>query len=87
MEAEASLFPYSPKCVEDEFSEVGIAPVQHEGVLLAYRTGAIGRVNAVGLVLYHRFDWPSRGYGVCVPMHNLPGALFGSKDQGNPQRE
>ena len=23
---------YSPECVEGEFSEVGIAPVQHEGV-------------------------------------------------------
>jgi hypothetical protein len=42
---------------------------------------------AVALFLYHRFDWPSRGYRVCVAMHDLPGAILGSKDRRNPQRE
>src|SRR5919202_7099776 len=39
------------------------------------------------LVPYHRFDWPSRGYRVCVPMHYLPGAIFWPKDHRNPQIE
>ncbi len=39
------------------------------------------------LFLYHRIDWPGGGYRVCMPMQNLPGALFRSKDHRNPQSE
>src|SRR5215213_6342598 len=41
----------------------------------------------VGLLLDQRFRWLSRSYGICVPMHYLPGALFGSKDHRDPQGE
>jgi hypothetical protein len=34
----------------------------------------------VGLLLDHRFGWLSGGYGVRVPMHDLPLTVFGSKD-------
>src|ERR687898_2688906 len=43
------------------------------------------RSKGVGLLLYHRLCWPSRGYGVRVPMHNLPCALFGPEDARDPQ--
>jgi hypothetical protein len=39
----------------------------------------------VGLLLYHRLSWLRGGYRVCVPMHHLPGAIFGSKGHRNPQ--
>jgi hypothetical protein len=42
-------------------------------------------VASVDLLLDHRFGWLSRGYGVCVPMHYLPGAVFRSKDHRSPQ--
>jgi hypothetical protein len=42
---------------------------------------------AVTLFLYQRFCWPSGGYGVCVSVHDLPGAVFGSKDHRSPQIE
>jgi hypothetical protein len=45
------------------------------------------RSKGVGLPRDHRFDWPRGGYGVCVTMHDLPGALFRSKDHRNPQIE
>src|ERR671916_2180891 len=41
----------------------------------------------VDLSLYHRLCWLGRGYGVCVPMHHLPGALFRTKDARNPQSQ
>src|SRR5215212_8861921 len=34
----------------------------------------------VGLLLDHRLGWPRGGYRVRVPMHHLPGALFGPED-------
>ena len=39
----------------------------------------------VELLLYHRLCWLSRGYRVCVPMHNLPLTVFRSKDHRRPQ--
>ncbi len=59
-----------------------MAPVQHAWAFLVYGTGAIkGRVKTVALVLYHRFGWLSRGYGVCVSMHYLPPTVsFRSED-------
>ena len=39
------------------------------------------------LLLQYRFDWLVRGYRVCMPMHDLPSTVFGSKDQRNPQIE
>jgi hypothetical protein len=39
------------------------------------------------LLLDHRSCWLRGGYGVRVPMHYLPGAIFGSKDQSNPQSD
>src|SRR5919202_3385940 len=39
----------------------------------------------VALLLYYRLRWLTGGYGVCVPMHYLPGALLGSKAHRNPQ--
>ncbi len=47
--------------------------------------GLPGSSLRVDLVLYHRLCWLSRGYGVCVPMHYLPGTLFRSKDHRRPQ--
>jgi hypothetical protein len=41
--------------------------------------------KGVELLLDHRFGWLSGGYGVRVPMHHLPGAIFWSKDHRNPQ--
>ncbi len=35
--------------------------------------------------LYDRFGWPSRRDRVCMAVHDPPGALFGSKDAGDPQ--
>src|SRR5919202_999719 len=37
------------------------------------------------LLLQYRFDWLVRSYRVCMPMHELPSTVFGSKDQRNPQ--
>src|SRR5215207_4039395 len=37
--------------------------------------------------LYHRFWCLSRGYRVCVSMHNLPDTTFSSKDHRSPQSE
>ncbi len=45
----------------------------------------MGRVKAVELFLYHRLCWPRGGYGVCVTMHYLPGAIFRSKGHRDPQ--
>src|SRR5215204_4811114 len=45
----------------------------------------LGSWLRVDLLLQYRFDWPSRGYRVCMPMNNLPGALFGAEDRRNPQ--
>ena len=53
-----------------------MAPVQQAWAFLAHRTGAMGRVKTVALVLYHRFGWRSGGYGVCVSMHYLPPTAF-----------
>jgi hypothetical protein len=39
----------------------------------------------VALLLYYCLRMPTGGYGVSVPMHYLPGALFGSKVHRNPQ--
>src|ERR687886_1121020 len=39
------------------------------------------------LRLHYRFYWLGGAYRVCVPMHYLPGTLFGSKDHRNPQIE
>jgi hypothetical protein len=39
----------------------------------------------VDLFPYHRFGWLSRGYRVCVPMDDLPHAVFGPKDHRSPQ--
>jgi hypothetical protein len=39
----------------------------------------------VGLLLDHRLCWLSCGYGVRVPMHYLPLAVFGSIDHRNSQ--
>src|SRR5829696_8319938 len=39
----------------------------------------------VDLLLQYRLYWLIRGYGVCVPMHNLPLTVFRSKDHRNPQ--
>src|SRR3712207_8824636 len=36
------------------------------------------------LLLDHRFCWLRGGYGVCVSVHYLPGALFKSKDRRDP---
>ena len=38
----------------------------------------------VGLLLDHRLGWLRSGYGVCVPMHCLPGILLKPKDRRNP---
>jgi hypothetical protein len=57
---------YSPKCLEELFYEVRI-----DGVL---RTSLWGE-----LALYHRLGRTRGGYGIRVPMHDLPGSLFGSK--------
>ena len=43
--------------------------------------------SKVGLLLDHRLCWLSRGYRVCVPMHDFPATVFGSIDHRNPQRE
>jgi hypothetical protein len=50
----------------------------------------MGRVKSVDLFLYYRFlyyrfHWLRGGYRIRVPMHNLPGALFGPEDHRNPQ--
>jgi hypothetical protein len=48
-ERRSFLLPYSPKCVEGEISEV-----EH------FRFTAFYEVRIrVGLLLYHRFRWPS----------------------------
>jgi hypothetical protein len=39
----------------------------------------------VELLLYYRFGWLGRGYGIGVPMHYLPLTLFWPKDHRNPQ--
>jgi hypothetical protein len=69
---------YSPDSVEGEFCEVDL-PLY--GVLKSSKRFALG----LELLLYHRFGWPSGSYGVRVPMHHLPGAVFGSKDHRDPQ--
>jgi hypothetical protein len=45
------------------------------------------KVEAVALFMYQRFYRPSRGYRVCVTMHDLPGVVFGSEDRRTPQIE
>jgi hypothetical protein len=45
------------------------------------------RVKATDLVLYQRLCCLSGGYGVCVPMHYLPGAILGSEDHRDPQSQ
>src|SRR3712207_2769330 len=45
------------------------------------------RVKATDLVLYQRLCCLSRGYRVCVPMHNLPVAILGSEDHRDPQSQ
>ncbi len=45
------------------------------------------RVKATDLVLYQRLCCLSRGYRVCVPMHNLPGAILGAEDHRDPQSQ
>ncbi len=39
----------------------------------------------VGLLLYDRFRWLCGGYGVGVPMHELPLTVLESKDIRSPQ--
>src|SRR5215216_997445 len=39
----------------------------------------------VGLLLYHRFGRLRSGYGVCMPMHDLPLTLLRAKDHRGPQ--
>src|SRR5215203_2216272 len=41
----------------------------------------------VALLLDHRLGRLRSGYGVCMSVHDLPGALFGSKDYRDSQSE
>jgi hypothetical protein len=40
-----------------------------------------------GLLLNDRFGWPSRRNRVCVPVHDLPNAVFGTHDHRDPQTD
>jgi len=41
----------------------------------------------VDLLLYDRLGWLRCGYGIGVPMHDLPLTVFGAKDHRDPKRE
>jgi hypothetical protein len=60
------------KCLEGEFCELR-------------RDGVLRSSLWVMLLLDHRLCWLRSGYGVCVPMHYLPGAFFRSKDARDAQ--
>src|SRR5215211_9055169 len=45
----------------------------------------MGRLMSIELLLYHRPCRPRGGYGVCVAMHDLPGAVFGTEGHRNSQ--
>jgi hypothetical protein len=51
----------------------------------SFRRGILRSPLRVELLLDHRLGRLLRGYGVCVTMHYLPGALFRSKDQRSPK--
>jgi hypothetical protein len=76
------FFPELRKDAYPVYTDTGAAlftEVRGRGIL---RTSLWGE-----LVLYYRLGRLGRGYGVCVPMHYLPGALFGSKDHRDPKGE
>jgi hypothetical protein len=73
-------------CRSDVFSETQRTRRRERPGLLDPGSLAYGFLSAlVDLFLYHRFGWPSRDYRVCVSGHNLPGAVFRSKDHRDPQ--
>src|SRR5918993_3976215 len=68
------LLLYSPQCLEGVFSEL--------------RTNGVLRSSLrADLLLYDRVGRLRSGYGVRVTVHDLPGALFGSKDHRDPKSE
>src|SRR5215213_5573721 len=89
----ALAFPTALDDTGGEGFTVGCCPLVTCGPTVLF-TGVRGRgilrtsensVNAkfalrVDLLLYDRLRWLYGGYGVGVPMHDLPGALFGPED-------
>jgi hypothetical protein len=63
-----------PRCRPQPFSRV----------LTAWKGRSRTYALRVGLLLDHRLWRPRSDYGVCVPMHYLPGAIFRSKDHRSP---
>src|SRR3712207_4683719 len=68
-----------------DLSLTSFTQVPRRGIL---RTSPVSGSREFGfkveLFLYHRLCWLSGGYGVRVPMHYLPGAIFRPKDRRNP---
>jgi hypothetical protein len=62
-----------------------VASIQRVAKSGLFSETSCGGSLRVTLFLYQRFGWPSRGYRVCVSVHNLPSAIFRSKDHRNPQ--
>ena len=89
-----------PLCAPDSVARFHLLSPRILGAIIPLFTGVRGRcilrswtsalrsskkfALRVDLLLDHRLCWLRGGYGVCVPMHNLPLTVFRSKDHRSP---